>query len=54
MKIIEIKVIMRTFAMILVVLSMFPHNNSVSLRFYKTCSLTVLLAVIVTIVCIQL
>ena len=54
MKIIEKTCIMRTSALTLVVYSMFPHKNSVGLRFYKTCILSALLVVIVTIVWKQL
>ena len=39
MKFIEIKYCIRTFALILEVKSMFPYENSVSLRFCTTCSL---------------
>ena len=54
MKIIEKVCILRAFALILVDYSMFPHDNSVSLRLYKTGSLNASLVVIMRIVCKQL
>ena len=38
MKILEKTCVIRTFAAILVVQSLCPHKNTVSLRFFDTCS----------------